>query len=127
MEMATLLNWTTFLPLLGGLVLLTIPRTQESLIKSWALFITTSTFLISLFLFYRFDGSNTGFQFETVKAWIPGLNASYHVGVDGISILLFMLTTFITPLAILSSWSAITTRLKEYMLAMLVLETAMLG
>ncbi len=127
MEMATLLNWTTFLPLLGGLVLLTIPRNQEGLIKAWALFVSTTTFLISLFLFYRFDGSNTGFQFETFKDWIPGLNASYHVGVDGISILLFMLTTFITPLAILSSWTAISTRLKEYMLAMLVLETAMLG
>ncbi|NOX38696.1 MAG: NADH-quinone oxidoreductase subunit M [Calditrichaeota bacterium] len=127
MEMASLLNYTTFLPLLGAVILLMIPRTEEVLIKSWAFFVTLATFLLSLPLFYYFDGSQSGMQFETIKSWIPSIGASYHVGLDGISILLYVLTTFIMPLAILSSWTAIQSRVKEYMLAMLILETGMLG
>ncbi len=127
MEMASLLNYTTFLPLLGAIVLLMIPRTEEVLIKSWAFFVTLATFLLSLPLFYYFDGSHSGMQFETIKSWIPSIGASYHVGLDGISVLLYVLTTFIMPLAILSSWTAIQSRVKEYMLAMLILETGMLG
>ncbi len=127
MEMASLLNYTTFLPLLGALILLMIPKTEEVLIKSWAFFVTLTTFLLSLPLFHNFDGSRSSIQFETIKSWIPSIGAGYHVGLDGISILLYLLTTFMMPLAVLSSWSAIQNRVKEYMLAMLVLETGMLG
>ena len=127
MEMATLLNYTTFFPLVGALVILMIPRKEELLIKSWAFLVTLVTFLLSLPLFYHFDGTQAGFQFETVKKWIPQIGAGYHVGLDGISILLFVLTTFIMPFAILSSWSAIQKNVKEYMFAMLFLETGMLG
>ena len=127
MEMATLLNYTTFFPLIGALVVLIIPGKEERLIKSWAFLVTLITFLMSLPLFYFFDGQNAGFQFETVKQWIPQIGANYHVGLDGISILLFVLTTFIMPFAILASWSAIQKHIKEYMFAMLLLETGMLG
>ncbi len=127
MNLASLLNIVTFLPLLGVIVLLMIPRSEEKLIKAWAFLVSLVTFLLSLPIFYYFDGSKSGMQFETVKSWIPTIEAQFHTGVDGISILLFMLTTFIMPLAILSSYSAITTRVKEYMIAMLFLETGMLG
>lgn len=127
MDMATLLNVVTFLPLAGAVILLMIPRTETSLIRSWAFLVTVVTFLVSIPLFYYFDGSVAGMQFESVKRWIPALGATYHVGVDGISILLYMLTTFLMPLTILSSWNAISERLKEFMMAMLVLESAMLG
>jgi len=127
MEMATVLNTVTFLPLLGAVILLMIPRSEDKLVRSWALLVTIVTFLASIPLFYYFDGSASGMQFETIKPWIPILGASYHIGVDGISILLYMLTTFIMPLTILSSWTSITERVKEFMIAMLVLETAMLG
>ncbi len=125
--MSSLLNIVTFLPLIGALILLAIPKTEDMLIKSWAMLITTVTFFAAIPLFYFFDGNSSGMQFETVSSWIPAIGASYHVGIDGISLLLYMLTAFIMPLAILSSYNAITERLKEYMIAMLVLETAMLG
>lgn len=127
MEMATLLNTVTFLPLLGAVVLMMIPRSEDKLVRSWTFLVTIVTFLASIPLFYYFDGSASGMQFETIKPWIPILGASYHIGVDGISILLYMLTTFIMPLTILSSWTSITERVKEFMIAMLVLESAMLG
>jgi NADH-quinone oxidoreductase subunit M len=127
MEMATLLNVVTFLPLVGAIILTMLPRSEESLVRAWALLVSIVTFLTSIPLFYYFDGSVSGMQFETVKEWIPIIGASYHVGVDGISILLYMLTTFIMPLTILSSWTSVTQRVKEFMIAMLVLESAMLG
>jgi len=127
MEMASLLTLVTFFPILGAIVLFMIPRNEESLIKSWSFLVSLVTFLLSIPLFYFFDGSNAGFQFETIKEWIPSIGASYHIGVDGISILLYMLTTFLMPITILSSWSAINKRVKEFMIAMLFLETGMLG
>ncbi len=127
MNLSSLLNIVTFMPLMGAVILMMIPRTEERLIKSWSFLVTTVTFLASIPLFYYFDGNIAAMQFQTNASWIPLLGAHYHVGVDGISILLYSLTAFIMPLAILSSYSAITDRVKEYMLAMLVLETAMLG
>ncbi len=127
MNLATLLNTVTFLPLAGTIVLLMIPREEEKLIKGWAFLVSLVTFLLSIPLFYYFDGSKSGIQFESVKSWIPFFGASYHTGLDGISILLYMLTTFIVPLAILASYKAINTKVKEYMIAMLFLETGMLG
>ncbi len=127
MNPASLLNIVTFLPLLGVVILLMIPKNEEKLIKSWAFLVSLITFLLSLPLFYYFKAGESGIQFETIKSWIPTVGAGYHVGVDGISLLLIMLTTFIMPLAILSSFSAINTRVKEYMIAMLFLETGMLG
>lgn len=125
--MDIVLNVVTFLPLIGAVILLMIPREEERLIKAWTLFISFLTFLISIPIFVNFDPLTSQFQFVTRKLWIPAFGAYYHVGIDGISLLLVMLTTFIMPLAIWSSWDAITSRVKEYMFAMLFLETGILG
>jgi NADH-quinone oxidoreductase subunit M len=92
--------------------------------KLLALFTTTATFLISLFVLFGFDASNPEFQFVEERAWIGGL--TYKMGVDGISVLFIMLTTFLMPLTIAASWG-VSVRVKEYMAAFLLLETLMLG
>jgi len=127
MNMGTILNLVTYLPLIGMVILMMIPRSEEKLLKSWAFLVSLVTFFLSVVLFVRFDGGNPNMQFEVNHSWISSIGASYHLGVDGISILLVVLTTLIMPIAILSSWTAITSRVKEYMIAMLFLETAMLG
>ncbi|MFQ5583379.1 MAG: NuoM family protein, partial [Calditrichia bacterium] len=127
MDMAYLLNIVTYFPLLGALVIMSIPRDQEALIKSWSLLVSIVAFILSIPLFYYFDGNSSAFQYETVKNWIPLFGAKYHVGMDGISLLLFVLTSFIMPITILSTWNSVKSRVKEFMIAILILETAMLG
>ncbi len=122
-----ILTILTFLPLAGALVLLFVPRQQEALIRYFTLVLTLAVFLLSLPLFTAFDGANSGFQFEENRSWIPSAGIGYHLGVDGISLLMVMLTAFLTPLVILSSWRSVTKKVKEYMIMFLVLETAMLG
>ncbi|MBP9048249.1 MAG: NADH-quinone oxidoreductase subunit M [Tabrizicola sp.] len=123
-----LLSIITFLPLVAAAILALFMRGDDAAARQgakWlALFTTTATFVISLFVLFRFDPSNTGFQFVEERAWILGL--SYKMGVDGISILFVMLTTFLMPITIYSCWG-VETRVKEYMIAFLVLETLMLG
>lgn len=123
-----LLSIITFLPLVAAIIMALFLRGDDAAAQrgaKWlALFTTSATFLISLFVLLRFDPSNTGFQFVEERAWIMGL--SYRMGVDGISILFVMLTTFLMPITILSCWN-VQTRVKEYMIAFLVLETLMLG
>ncbi|HLQ19467.1 MAG TPA: NADH-quinone oxidoreductase subunit M [Tabrizicola sp.] len=123
-----LLSIITFLPLVAALILALFMRGDDAAARQgakWlALFTTTATFVISLFILFRFDPSNTGFQFVEERTWILGL--SYKMGVDGISILFVMLTTFLMPITIWSCWG-VETRVKEYMIAFLVLETLMLG
>jgi NADH-quinone oxidoreductase subunit M len=126
-SMATILNIVTYLPLVGAVILMMIPKEEERLIKSWALFISIITFILSISLFAHFKAGVADFQFVTKKIWIAAIGANYHVGIDGISLLLYMLTTFIMPLAIWASWDAIKNRIKEYMFAMLFLETGILG
>ncbi len=126
--MNSLLSLVTFLPMIGAVVLLVFLRGDDPLArrnaKLLALFTTTATFLLSLFILAGFEPANTGFQFVEERAWLGGL--TYKMGVDGISVLLVMLTTIIMPLAIAASWN-VTTRVKEYMVAFLILETFMLG
>ena len=123
-----LLSIITFLPLVAAAILALFMRGDDAAARKgakWlALFTTAATFVISLFILFRFDPSNTGFQFVEERSWILGL--SYKMGVDGISILFVMLTTFLMPLTIWSCW-AVETRVKEYMIAFLVLESLMLG
>lgn len=123
-----LLSIITFLPLVAAIILALFMRGDDAAARQgakWlALFTTTATFVISLFILFRFDPSNTGFQFVEERTWILGL--SYKMGVDGISILFVMLTTFLMPITIWSCWG-VETRVKEYMIAFLVLETLMLG
>ena len=123
-----LLSIITFLPLVAAVILALFMRGDDAAARNgakWlALFTTSATFVISLFILFRFDPSNTGFQFVEERPWILGL--SYKMGVDGISILFVMLTTFLMPITIYSCWG-VETRVKEYMIAFLVLETLMLG
>jgi len=122
-----LLSIILFAPLAGMLVLLLIPSSSKNLIKIWANLVGFACFLISLPLATRFDKSIAGYQMVERADWIPSLGAKYMVGVDGISLLLVMLTTVISFLSILSSWNAIEDRLKEYYAMFLLLQTGMIG
>jgi len=113
-------------PLAGLLVLLFIPSSNTHAIKLWANFISLVGFLVSVPLVLQFNPARD-MQFEERAAWIPSLGASYHLGIDGLSLLLVMLTTLIGFIAVLSSWNAIHDRLKEYYAFFLVLQTGMLG
>ncbi|MGB0968068.1 MAG: NADH-quinone oxidoreductase subunit M, partial [Halocynthiibacter sp.] len=126
--MENLLSIVTFIPLLAALILAVFLRGDDAAAqknaKMLALIATTATFLLSIFILTGFDPANTGFQFVEEKEWIMGLK--YKMGVDGISILFVMLTTFLMPIVILSCWT-VTDRVKDYMIAFLLLETLMLG
>ena len=122
-----LLSVVTFLPAAGAVVLALLPRGRESWLRGGALLVSLATFAMSVPLYFQFDGDNPDFQLEEVLRWLPNLGASYHVGIDGISLLLVLLTTFLTPIALASAWHAIEDSIKEFVVAMLVLETGMLG
>ncbi|MGR3378243.1 NADH-quinone oxidoreductase subunit M [Salipiger abyssi] len=126
--MDNLLSIVTFLPALAALILALFLRGGDAAAdrnaKWLAMIATSATFVISLFILFQFDTSDTGFQMVEEGRWIMGMN--YKMGVDGISVLFVMLTTFMMPLTILASWD-VKTRVKEYMIAFLLLETLMLG
>ena len=123
-----LLSIVTFVPALAALILMVLARGQDAaadlVAKRFALIATSATFLISLFILAQFDSQNTGFQMVETADWILGLQ--YKMGVDGISVLFVLLTTFMMPLVIYASWD-VSHRVKEYMIAFLVLETLILG
>jgi len=121
-----ILTIVTFLPLAGALLLTLFPNRDRD-IKWFALGITLITLLASLHLPWHFDRSQAGFQFEQNVQWISHPNIHYHLGVDGISLWLVVLTTFLLPLCVLISWKSIHGSVKEFLILMLVLETAMLG
>ncbi|MDB6176131.1 NADH-quinone oxidoreductase subunit M [Paracoccus sp. Z330] len=126
--MTNLLSIITFLPIVAAAILALFLRGDDEASQKnakWlALIATTATFLISLFVLSGFNPADTGFQFVEDHAWIMGLR--YKMGVDGISVLFVLLTTFLMPLTILSTWD-VKTRVKEYMIAFLVLEGLMIG
>ena len=126
--MDNLLSIVTFIPALAAAIMALFLRGEDEAAqrnaKMIALVATTITFLVSIGIYNQFDPSDTGFQFVEEKEWLLGLK--YKMGVDGISVLFVMLTTFIMPLTILASWE-VKTRVKEYMIAFLLLETLMLG
>src|SRR5574342_407961 len=122
-----ILSMVVFLPCAGAALLLAVDRQHEAVIKGLAFGVSLLTFLVSLPLYAGFQLNVPGMQFVEQRPWIAGLNVQYFVGVDGISLLLVLLTTFLTAVAILSSFTAITTSVKEYMICMLLLETGMLG
>ena len=122
-----LLSIIVFLPLVGALVILFLNQRRVEQIRVVALVTSLVVFVLSVPLFFNFDSSTHQLQWVEKKPWIPSYGISYFVGIDGISLLLVLLTTFTTVLAILSSWKAITERVKEYMIFMLLLETGMLG
>ena len=125
-----LLSLLTWLPLVGGLVIMSV-RGDDAAVASnarWtALWTSLIVFALSLVLWTRFDQSDPGFQFVETASWLPQWGITYKMGVDGISVLFVLLSTALTPICILASWEAITVRVREYMLAFLVLETMMVG
>ena len=116
-----------FLPLAGALVLLLVPKQNESAIKWISNIVAIAGFVVSIPLWFWFDPQNPEFQFVERAAWIPSIGAEYFLGVDGLSTLLILLTTMIGFIAVLSSWTAITERVKEYYIFLMVLQTGMLG
>lgn len=126
-----LLSMTIFLPLLGVLVICLNWGNSEIVRANnarWvALWTSLVTFGLSLILWWNFNETASEFQFEDKFQWIPLLNVSYHVGVDGISLPLLMLSTLLIPISILASWTSIQVRVSEYMIAFLVLETLLIG
>ena len=124
------LSLVTWLPLVGCAFILFI-RGDEAVIAAnarWAaLWTSLIVFAASLVLWAQFDVSQAGFQFQESVSWLPEFGVGYRMGVDGISVLFVLLATALTPICILASWEAITTRVREYMLAFLVLETMMVG
>ncbi|MCH8313837.1 MAG: Fe-S-binding domain-containing protein, partial [Nitrospinae bacterium] len=120
------LTFLTFLPLAGAAALAFLPKGNDSLIKQTAVGIAAADFLLSLQLWFDFDSTTPGMQFEFSVPWISSWGVSYHVGIDGISLLLFVMTTFLTLIAIIASWE-IKKSIREYMMAMLALSTGMLG
>ena len=122
-----LLSTILLTPLAGLAVLLFIPGRHKNLIRLFANLVTFGGFLYSLQLVSHFDSRRAGYQFEESASWIPPLGANYHIGMDGISLLLVMLTTLMSFIAILCSWNAIQERTKEYYAMFLLLETGMIG
>jgi NADH-quinone oxidoreductase subunit M len=124
-----ILSVVTFLPLAGALFALLLRGGEKQVAANarWAaLIVTIADFLLTLVLWANFDGSTHKFQFEEIAPWMGG-NIVYHMGVDGISMLFVVLTGALMPLAIAASWKSITVRVREYMVAFLVLETLMMG
>ncbi len=125
-----LLSLMTFLPVAGILIILAI-RGEEEVVsqntKHMALYTSLFTLAFALFMYTRFDGSSAEFQFVEQSSWLKPLGINYHMGVDGISVFFVLLSAFLTPVCILSSWDVIKTRVKEFMIAFLALESFMIG
>ena len=125
-----ILTVTTFLPLLGVLLLVLLRGDEKrvaSLSRVVALAVSTVTFVVSLPILLCFDPLTAEFQFTEKYIWFESHGIAYNMGVDGISLFFVMLSTFLTPLCVLASWRSIETRVREYMIAFLVLETCMIG
>lgn len=125
------MNWpilsiVTFLPLAGAVLLIFIDKDKSKLLRSIAFAIALINFVISLNLYFNFNAQTPDPQFVEEGAWI-GYGIIYHIGIDGISLFLILLTTFLMPIAILSSWKYIQKRIKEYFIFMLILETGIIG
>ena len=125
-----LLSLLTFLPLAGAAIIAFVRGDEETVARNarWtALWTSAIVLLLSLILWFRFDRTTAEFQFVERAVWLGDWGIGYHMGVDGLSVLFVLLSTVLTPLCIIASWEAITTRVREYMIAFLVLETMMVG
>src|SRR5882762_5328703 len=122
-----ILTLVTFVPLLGGLVLMAVPNRDRD-IRWFALIVSLVEFVLALHLPVYFRAERAGvFQYEINRQWIASPNIHFHLGIDGISLWLVLLTTFLTPLCVLISWNSIHERVKEFFILLLILETAMIG
>jgi NADH-quinone oxidoreductase subunit M len=114
-------------PLIGSILILFFKESQERLIRWFGIFISVLTFVISIVIYFQFNSKSGDFQFVNQALWIKSLNVYYNVGIDGISLLLVLLTTLLTPLTLLSTWKSITKKIKMFTFCMLLLEAGMLG
>ena len=121
-----LISLVVFLPLIGALALVLFPRSAHGAIRTFSLMVTTVVFFLSLKLLFGFE-TNAEMQFVKNLPWIPSLGISYKVGIDGMSLFLVLLVTFLMPVSVLSAFEGITQRVKEFHFCMLLLETAMIG
>jgi len=121
-----ILTLVTFTPLAGALLLILFPRRDRD-IRIFALVVSLLTFVLSLHLPVHFHRAQAGFQFEVDRQWVTTPNLHYHMGVDGISMWLVALTTFLTPLCVLISWKSVHDRVKEFFILLLILEAALIG
>ena len=122
-----LLTGVTFFPLIGAALLLLVPKDQPDTIKGVALIISFITFLISVAIYQLFDPVASGMQFEVNVPWMMSLGINYHLGVDGISLLLIMLTTVLTVLCVIAAWRSITVGVKGFFISLLMLASGMIG
>jgi NADH-quinone oxidoreductase subunit M len=120
-----ILSIVTFFPLVGAVLIACLNKEATGNARWAALWVTLLTFAASLLIWLNFDNGNSGFQFVETRAWLGPIQ--YKMGVDGISMLFVILTTFLMPLCILASWESVETRVREYMIAFLVLESLMIG
>src|SRR6185436_9152808 len=124
------LTVVTFFPLVGVLVILFLKPEQKDTVRWTALITALLTFLLSLLMLAQFNAQEPGLQLVVRAPWIQigsQWNIEYHLGVDGLSVLLILLTTFLTPISIASTWTAVEDRLKEFMIFFLLLEVGMVG
>ena len=127
MAQTHLLSVLIFLPLVGSLAILLLGRDDHEWVRRLALATSLAEFLISLFLLRGFDMGTGAYQFEEFHRWISSPPIHYHLGIDGISLFLVLLSTFLTPFGVLCSWKSINVRVKEFFIMLLVLETGMIG
>jgi NADH-quinone oxidoreductase subunit M len=130
MENFPILTLVTFLPLAGVVLILMLRGEAEAVARNarWiALWTSLIDLALAIALWGAFDPTRAQFQFVERAPWLPGFNIAYHLGVDGISLFFVLLSSFLTPICVVASWASITRRVKEYMIAFLVLETLMIG
>src|SRR5580700_5109826 len=123
---SSMLTLVTLIPLAGAVLLLLFPRRDHD-IRRFALVVSLLDFVLSLHLPVHFQRGRTAFQYEINHLWISNPNIHYHMGVDGVSMWLVVLTTFLTPLCVLISWKSVQERVKEFFILLLVLQTALIG
>ncbi len=125
--MPGLLSFLIFIPLLGAVLILLFGRGHDGFSRGFALAVALLNFVLSILLYTGFLADEHRMQFVEKMPWVESVGISYFLGIDGISLLLVLITTLLTALAILASWTGITKRVPEYMASMLLLETGMLG
>ncbi len=122
-----ILSYQIFLPLLGAFLILALPKLSDNAARWIALGVSTLVFAVSLVMMSQYEEGYAGMQFVEKEIWFPALGLTYHLGVDGISVYFVLLSTFLTPICLISAWKSVDKRVKEYMVAFLVLETFMIG
>jgi NADH-quinone oxidoreductase subunit M len=122
-----ILTTLVLLPLAGGVAVLLTGRERPALARQVALIVSLATLAVSILMWAQFDAASAEYQFVERHSWLPEFGISYHIGVDGISVLLVVLTAFLTPIALLCSWDSVKDRVREFSFFMLALEAAMIG